>query len=191
MPLFMQMVSVYIGSSVSIRFKCGYSIEDSGDTLADLARRHSLAELTDDNFHLPRRVRRSQIPGSGSFLPADPLHSTLFEEDGLGALVSLHGLGSLRIIIGGLFILNNTELRVLHGAERLREVGGLHIERNLLLQALDGLGNVTNIGGDLEVRSNPSLISLGGLESIRTIDGSLVIKDNDGLREVGALVDLQ
>lgn len=162
-------------------------LEDSGRPLEDLARRDPRAELVDDNFYLPRRVRTSPDPEAQGFIPSDPLESTLLDGDSLVALVSLHGLGALRRVLGDVYIVDNPELRTLHGAEVLSEVGNVYVERNHWLSSFEGWVNVSLIQGNLTVVSNPSLRSLTGLEKLQTIAGSAIIKDNDGLEEIGVL----
>src|SRR5690606_39665155 len=66
-----------------------------------------------------------------------------------------------------LSIAYNSSLTSLNGLSNLTSVGGfLYIEYNQNLTNLDGLSNLTSIGADLVIKNNSSLNSITGLQNI-------------------------
>jgi hypothetical protein len=56
---------------------------------------------------------------------------------------------------------------------------------------LDGLINITSIGGDLYIKNNPILNDLTGLENVKTVGGSIEIKLNDALTNLTGLDNIK
>ena len=84
-------------------------------------------------------------------------------------------------IEGDLWIHGNT-ITNLDGLNDLTSIGGkLKITSNSTLTSLTGLNNVSYIGGNLEMYYNNALASLSGLENVTTIGGGIQISYSIGL----------
>src|SRR5690606_39831565 len=83
-----------------------------------------------------------------------------------------------------LYISNNSNLTNLNGLSNLTSVGGyLYIGSNSNLTNLDGLSNLTSVGADLAIQSNSSLTDISGLQNI---DPASILSTNGlGLYIVG------
>ncbi len=67
----------------------------------------------------------------------------------------------------------------LDGLSELSQIGGnLTITSNATLTSLSGLDALTDIGGFLDISANTSLASLNGLEMLDSIGGRLIITEN-------------
>jgi len=55
---------------------------------------------------------------------------------------------------------------------------------------LNGLNQITAIGGNLEIRNNAALVNLAGLESLTDLNGSLIVKNNTALDDLISLVNI-
>jgi hypothetical protein len=69
----------------------------------------------------------------------------------------------------------------LPSAPRLERVGGSLTLRNGILD-MSGIGQLKEIGGDLEISSNDQLVTLGGLVNVTSIGGAVRIEDNSVLQ---------
>lgn len=127
-------------------------------------------------------------------------------------LESLSGLDSLALINGNLDVRNNRKLVNLTGLSRptkiayvyirdnaamkdlvglsgVIEISGLSVERNPLLETLDGMTQLTNIVSSVTIGDNPKLLSIEGLSKVTSFDRytSLTIRNNDSLPSVVGL----
>jgi hypothetical protein len=95
--------------------------------------------------------------------------------------------GSVQEIVGNLSISEANNLFRLEGLHNLTNIGGsLLTLGNSSLVSFEGLHNVTSIGGGLGIYSNPNLISVEGLRSLTSIRGTssgyaIVIQSNRAL----------
>jgi hypothetical protein len=107
-------------------------------------------------------------------------------------ITNLTGLSVLTSIIGNLEIgyydngyHYNPSLVNLNGLENITTVGGsLYIMYNDALLNIAGLGDLTSIGQDLDIRNNYSLSSLNGLNKVISIGGYLYIGVNHSLKNL-------
>lgn len=97
--------------------------------------------------------------------------------------------GYLRVGINGLNG-GNASLTNLDGLSNITSVGGLTIWTNDVLTSLDGLSNITSFGGHLHVAFNASLTNLDGLSNLISVGGRLVIKHNASLNNFCGLYSL-
>ncbi len=79
----------------------------------------------------------------------------------------------------------------LNGLSEITSVGGtFRIFSNDSLQSLNGLENLTSIGADLEIRQNGNLSNLTGLENITSIGWRLYIGYNDQLTNISGIENI-
>jgi hypothetical protein len=129
----------------------------------------------------------------------------------IGGSVSIHGnditnllsLSSLTRIDGVLSIAwysgqSNPLLETLNGLDNLTYIGGLHIVGAGALNDITSLMNITTIGGDLEISGTYVLSSLEGLNNVTTISGNIRLFYNpleniNGIENIdaGSIVDLE
>ena len=88
--------------------------------------------------------------------------------------------------IGNATIAQNTVLRSVSGFN-VPMIGTLHIEDNPTLLDVDGLGNVTQVGGDLQIWNNAALLNVDGLGNVTQVGGYLEIWNNAALLNVDGL----
>jgi hypothetical protein len=113
-----------------------------------------------------------------------------------GDIVSLDSLYPLVIIEGsvgiGLFSEGNLALGDLNGLENLTTIGEeLNLFSNPMLSNLSGLSNLTTIGNEMTVSENPTLTNLEGLNSLIAIGGNLRIRLNSSLSSLSGLTSLE
>src|SRR5690606_18327572 len=88
-------------------------------------------------------------------------------------------------------IYNNSNLIYLDGLSNLTSVGGhLYIRSNSSLNNLDGLSNLTSVGGYLRIYNNSNLTDLDGLSNLTSIGGYLVIESNSSLTDISGLQNI-
>ena len=81
-----------------------------------------------------------------------------------------------------MIIYNNDALTNLDGLSNITSVGGyLRIEGNDVLTNLDGLSNITSVDGRLYIEGNDVLTNLDGLSNITSVGDDFYIKGNDSL----------
>lgn len=96
----------------------------------------------------------------------------------------------------------DSELVDLSGFECLRQAEKVYIERNPLLESLDGLDGLTEIvgrlddpeddaGAELLIRGNDSLVDVSGLSGLQRVEGTLELSGNSVLAEVAGLSALE
>ncbi len=79
----------------------------------------------------------------------------------------------------------------LNGLSQLTSIGGdLNIYNNAALTSLSGLENITSIGGNLLIYWSDNLTSLSGLENLTSVDGALVMQTNPQLTSLSGLNNL-
>src|SRR5690606_39223519 len=94
-------------------------------------------------------------------------------------------------ISDNLTIHNNDLLGSIEGLQNLTQIGGyLYIEHNDQLTSLDGLENLQNVGVDLFIHSNNLLVSLEGLQNLTQVGGYLHIGNNPSLPSLNGLQNL-
>ena len=114
----------------------------------------------------------------------------------LPQLVSLSSLQNLVEIGGNLSILACWDLVTLDGLESLTRIGGsLEITANGLLLEIAALSGLTEIGSDLQLGAglragNPSLVSIEGLTNLTRIGGELILYYNEALASLEPLGNL-
>lgn len=134
---------------------------------------------------------------------SSPCGVQLKRNDALVSLTGLQNLGGLdsvcpsqpgTIVRGYLDIEDNAVLESLEGLESIVDVGGsLRISGNAALTDLYGLNNLTHAGNlwiedAIQPERPPQpLTSLDGLDSLTAIDGFLVIEDQPNLTSISAL----
>ncbi len=82
-------------------------------------------------------------------------------------------------------IYRNESLAVL--TTGLENIGGYLTIQSTALTGLGSFATLISVGGDLEIRSNPSLTSLSSLSNLQSIGGQLTIRDNPCLNEDEAM----
>ena len=115
-------------------------------------------------------------------------------------LIHLNGLINLTRVGGKFWLVNNYRLGDIAGLRNLSSVGldkswdpsnyysGLHIAYNAdHLEDLEGLTGLTQIGGNLVIRSNWALRNLDGLVSLASISNDLYIINNSTLSDCNGL----
>ncbi|MFI1743051.1 cadherin repeat domain-containing protein [Thalassobellus sediminis] len=108
-----------------------------------------------------------------------------------GNISSLAPLMTLTKISEDLLIRSCHKLKTLNGLENLSFVGGhLVIGLNEQLESIEALKNIKNTIGDLRVSTNDQLKSLEGLNNLTNVGGRLVIRHNENLIDISALRNL-
>ncbi len=97
--------------------------------------------------------------------------------------------GSLRIGVNN-FWAESTDIADLSPLNQITSIGDWLFFSRTSLENLNGLENLTFIGGDLHIFANDYLLSLSGLESLTLIGGDFYIDDNDLLSDLGEFVNL-
>ncbi|MCB0761049.1 MAG: hypothetical protein KDC12_05950 [Flavobacteriales bacterium] len=107
-------------------------------------------------------------------------------------LQNLHGLSGISAVEGNL-ILNeqNLILNSLQGLSNVTSVGGALFISLPALLSLDGLQNLTWVGGDLEIRDMVLLANVNPLESLISIGGTLTIAQNSSMVHINGLYSLE
>ncbi len=86
----------------------------------------------------------------------------------------------------------DSNIKNLNGLENITSVGGdTRIEFNGVLMSLDGLKNLAEIGGDLFIIWNDALTSLTGLENLSSIGRGLIIYYDSALTSLSGLENLE
>jgi hypothetical protein len=111
------------------------------------------------------------------------LYTTDWNANDEGARLNLDGLTNL-FRVGGDLRIFGVPLTDLNGLRALTTVGrDLRISYNSALVSIgipgvDGLINLTRVGGRLQIRDNPSLTNLAGLSSLNEVRAQLIIHNN-------------
>ena len=114
-----------------------------------------------------------EIEGDLTVLEASP--GTILDLKGLSQLTAIYG----DLNIGTSWQFGNTALRSLEGLENITFIGGnLTIASNHELESLSPLKNLDSVGVDISVRYCFSLPSLEGLENLEIANRNLFIENN-------------
>jgi len=106
-------------------------------------------------------------------------------------LESLNGLNNLQTIAGSLLIRSNFEIVNLLGLENLSTVSGDLWIYNNAIRKLDGLSNLTSIGGNFRLVQNTELQDIQGIEELTLVGGNLEIFGNDSLKDLQGFESLR
>ena len=80
----------------------------------------------------------------------------------------------------------------LSGLGALTEVlGDFQLRENLALQNLGGVELLNRVVGSLDIFGNPNLVSMVGLSGLRTIEGALLIQNNRILEDLDGIAGLE
>src|SRR5690606_22880514 len=93
--------------------------------------------------------------------------------------------------ISGSLYIGSSDIVNLNGLSNLTSVGGyLNIDYNSNLTNLDGLSNLTSVGGFLNIYDNLNLTNLDGLNNLTSVGGYLSIAHNSSLTNLDGLNNL-
>ncbi|RLD51636.1 MAG: hypothetical protein DRJ05_18205, partial [Bacteroidetes bacterium] len=112
-------------------------------------------------------------------------------------LSNMQGLNSLSTIEGMFWLLQNDALNSLTGLESLNYIGNGINFSHLELINLNGLDNLTFVGGSIIIQNQNNFINFEGLNSLNQYNGWLIVFNNDvqvnmaGLEFVNSLAQLQ
>lgn len=107
----------------------------------------------------------------------------------VGGVKNLTDLESLRTV-RSLGLHNNTELTSLDGLDQLTDLPGrLDVVGNAALDSIAGLRNVRHVGDDVVLSGSPALAGIA-LSSLQRIDGDLTIADLDAVTDLAGLDQL-
>jgi hypothetical protein len=110
--------------------------------------------------------------------------------EGLSVINSINGDLEIGFLFHG-WDYHNPLLESLNGLDNLTNVDGfVQIWYNSSLSDLSGLEQLTEIGGKFEIFRNDNLISLAGLDNLETIGGYLGLMDNDNLISLAGFVNV-
>lgn len=105
-------------------------------------------------------------------------------------ITNFDSLQQLTSVTGDLVIFYNQNISTLNGLHNLTEVGGkLNIVKNSIT-SLTGLEKLVTVGTDLIINDNDSLINLVGLDKISLIGDEMFIFENDNLENLHGLENL-
>jgi len=91
------------------------------------------------------------------------------------------------ITLGNVSISGN-DITNLDGLSNITDIGGnLIVAYNPQLTNLNGLSNVTDIGGNLTISNNPQLANLNGLSNVTNIGGNIALINNTVLANLDGL----
>jgi len=134
------------------------------------------AQLTNvDGFPALEQVGQLDIMSNDSLLAIDGLNALTATDSYLlirlnYKLTSIRGLGNLRSVGENLFISNNWELAEISSLSALTRVGGDLIIADTVLDNLDGLSGLVEVGGGVNIQQNSYLYHCSGLT--RLLDGT-------------------
>jgi hypothetical protein len=122
-----------------------------------------------------------------------------YYRNGNEKLTSLSALSNIDTIFGNVSIADNEMLVSLAGLNLSYIQGSLDIGKNDSLANLNGLQNLSSIGGDLIIGragweyclGNSNLQSISGLDGLTTIDGILRVAGNDFLTSLAGLDNIE
>jgi len=94
-------------------------------------------------------------------------------------------------ILGDLIVSGFETVTSLDGLSQITSVGGdFEVKDNFFLTSLSGLSNINSIAGDIVISSNFSLLDLSGLEFLTVASNDLDISNNDVLQNLLGLSNL-
>ena len=93
-------------------------------------------------------------------------------------------------VVGDLYVVDSW-ITNLDGLANITSVGGtLNIEGNTDLTSIDGLANLVTVEGNLNIESNPALTNIDGLANLASVEGDLRLHGNQSLTDIDGLVSL-
>lgn len=104
-------------------------------------------------------------------------------------VTSLLGLSQLRVIHGDLFFPFNPSLLTLQGLNNLTTIGGNLIVQRSALSNFSGLDGLVSIGGKFEISQCKSFVDLSGLNQLTSINRDILFKNNE-FTQIGGLNNL-
>lgn len=113
-------------------------------------------------------------------------------------LLNLDGLMNVSIFRGFILVYQNQSLNSIQGLNTIitslesigNQLTALHIEGNPALTSLQGLENITSIGGAFFLVNNDELTNLDELNLLEIVEGSLAIIGNDNLSNIDGLSNI-
>lgn len=100
-------------------------------------------------------------------------------------ITDISGLSSLSYVSGDLNISSNV-LTTLNGLQNITEIGGLFIlSYNDSLKEVNALSSLRKIGDILQIGNNPQLINIDGFSNLNIVRGSIIIFSNHSLTSIG------
>ena len=97
------------------------------------------------------------------------------------------------VVLGSITIdqSNSPDITNLDGLSQITVIGGdLLIRSNLYLTDLGGLSGLTQVRGALEIEENRLITNMNGLENLTRVDGLLEFRSNSGLEDLTGLENL-
>lgn len=157
-----------------------------------------------DNLHtVGRKIEILSNTNLSNFVGLEQLetiNSDLFVA-GNTSLTSFQGLSGLISVGGALRIQNNPMLVDFGGMNNLSVLGiegtqplgnrGMIVEQNNSITSFDGLNNLTEIDGVIDITGNPSLESFNGLHNISWVGFAVLIDNNDNLLDLSGFDSLE
>lgn len=134
----------------------------------------------------------------------DIIHTTLTSIEGLEnidvttfiqiafnkTLKTLKGFPQKRDTGIGLNLNGNEELESINDLLHIKSFAWLRIASNINLENLEGLNNVTEVGGDLSIEGNLRIENLNELTNLKLVGEDLSIRDNQALYSFCGLLPL-
>lgn len=149
-------------------------------------RTHGGLRISGEDITNVDALRNITSVGSALTIFWNPLLTNL---DGLSNLTRI-GTGELRIEKNASLI-STSGLANLEGDARSDGlIYGLVIQDNPQLQKIDGLSQITELGGQLTIADNPVLTDLSGLENLEMVRGQIKIWRNDALSNLDDMSNL-
>jgi hypothetical protein len=102
----------------------------------------------------------------------------------------LNNISNCTVITGSL-IIENTSLTNIDGLSNITSVGGyVQISNNASLTNIDGLSNLTSVEVDLNIYNNASLTNIDALSNITSVGEDLYIYNNASLTNIDGLSNI-
>ena len=113
----------------------------------------------------------------------------IFEND---ALSNVEGLAGLTETPSGLSLESNPSLTSLNGLRNLTAVGGLGLtlDDNDALVSFDGLGALASVTGPVSIGQNAVLENVDALQGVTSFSGNVFIRNNEALQSLGGFSNL-
>jgi hypothetical protein len=108
-------------------------------------------------------------------------------EDHGANLQNMAGLEQLTEVGSYILIDGNPGMIDLVGLDNLVQANGLHVENNLEIRSLEGLNQLTTLGGSLYLENNNRLKNLDPLLNLTSITGNIILNWNDSLTSLFGL----
>lgn len=158
--------------------------------LALLASIIGIASLGHAQSCLPEGIIFTNQTQVNSFPSDHPGCTTIEGPVYINYVSDLGPLSQITAIVGNVQI-GSTQCTTLNGLHNLTQVGGaMRIEVNPQLNTLSALSSLTSVGGTLQLRNNNSLSNLAGLENLAMVGSDLEVSENAGLTNLQGLEGL-